>query len=342
MGIGAKLELYYEPAGDYPAANLLEFLSLCSLYNAIPTHTTTSRAICVIEESEALRFARRAAGARLTGVKAGYYDEGISHECVEVINRIIGSGTYKVLASSVTTLASSIRKIVPKVSARVDIQKPHFVIRILRSFLPSGSPVVLVSPTTNARSALSKRPPVTWPYFHPGVLPSHFSALMCNLTMCPDGATVIDPFCGSGSTLIAALSMGLNAIGVELSKKQVYGARRNLNQLVEKGRRYDLLRSDSNCLPLINCTADAACFDPPYGRVTSLYGQTLTQLLGNTLPQLSQILKSGAKMCFLIPHSAQIHELVRLSGLRICGVFTIPVHKSLVREMIICQKVSKN
>ena len=33
----------------------------------------------------------------------------------------------------------------------------------------------------------------------------------------PEGGTIIDPYCGSGTTGIAALSLGFNFIGVELS-----------------------------------------------------------------------------------------------------------------------------
>ena len=40
----------------------------------------------------------------------------------------------------------------------------------------------------------------------------------CILAGCPEGGTVLDPFCGSGTTLMVAEHYGRNGIGVELNK----------------------------------------------------------------------------------------------------------------------------
>lgn len=44
----------------------------------------------------------------------------------------------------------------------------------------------------------------------------------------PPGGTVLDPFCGSGTTLVAASSLGRRAIGFDLSPRAVEVARRRL------------------------------------------------------------------------------------------------------------------
>ena len=41
----------------------------------------------------------------------------------------------------------------------------------------------------------------------------------------PPGGTVLDPFCGSGSTLKAAVLEGFNCIGIELDAEYVQIAR---------------------------------------------------------------------------------------------------------------------
>jgi DNA modification methylase len=50
---------------------------------------------------------------------------------------------------------------------------------------------------------------------HPTVKPLDLMAYLCKLTMTPTGGTVLDPFCGSGSTIVAAIQVGREAIGIE-------------------------------------------------------------------------------------------------------------------------------
>jgi DNA modification methylase len=50
------------------------------------------------------------------------------------------------------------------------------------------------------------------------------------------GATVLDPFCGSGTTLIAALETGRKAIGIEIDERWVEVARRRLERWHAQGR----------------------------------------------------------------------------------------------------------
>lgn len=62
---------------------------------------------------------------------------------------------------------------------------------------------------------------------HPTVKPGDLMRYLCRLVT-PPGGTVLDPFAGSGSTLLAADREGFNAIGIEIDTQYAEMARRRI------------------------------------------------------------------------------------------------------------------
>jgi len=52
-------------------------------------------------------------------------------------------------------------------------------------------------------------------------------------SMCPPYGTVLDPFCGSGTTLAAAMHVGVNGIGFDLDKRNAQLARERVGMFLE-------------------------------------------------------------------------------------------------------------
>ena len=65
---------------------------------------------------------------------------------------------------------------------------------------------------------------------HPTVKPLSLMRYLCRLTRPPGGGVVLDPFMGSGSTLVAAQEEGRKAIGIELDEKWCEVAAKRLRQ----------------------------------------------------------------------------------------------------------------
>jgi DNA modification methylase len=64
---------------------------------------------------------------------------------------------------------------------------------------------------------------------HPTVKPLSLMRWLCRL-VCPPGGTLLDPFCGSGTTLLAAKAEGFSAIGIEREAEYVEIIQRRLEE----------------------------------------------------------------------------------------------------------------
>jgi len=64
---------------------------------------------------------------------------------------------------------------------------------------------------------------------HPAVMPVELAARAIRLSTWP-GETVLDPFAGTGTTLVAARLLGRRAIGVEVSERYCELAAKRLAQ----------------------------------------------------------------------------------------------------------------
>ena len=67
---------------------------------------------------------------------------------------------------------------------------------------------------------------------HKGLLPPKIARILVNLAVGrvdPEGKTLLDPFCGSGSVLLEAGVLKMHLLGNDLDPAQIAGTKRNLN-----------------------------------------------------------------------------------------------------------------
>jgi len=189
------------------------------------------------------------------------------------------------------------------------------------------------------RDRFTYRSPEKRPYLQFSALSPKLALFLVNLSTQGPGEsnetrTFLDPFCGSGSTLIEAALLGFYAVGVEIHYRPIRGARRNaiFHGLYEK---VDLILSDASMLPLRANAVDATAFDPPYGRLASAKGRSPDETLKLALRRVKEALKKSGSCVFLYPYKGANAELRDLGCEEICW---IREHSSLTRSVWRCTK----
>lgn len=92
---------------------------------------------------------------------------------------------------------------------------------------------------------------------------------LVNITSCPPGGLLMDPFCGSGTILGEAMLMGIDCIGIDIDRKQIRESHRYLEWLrtkyphVKLGR-YRLVVGDARSLGSLipDLSVDAVVTEP--------------------------------------------------------------------------------
>lgn len=143
---------------------------------------------------------------------------------------------------------------------------------------------------------------------HKGLLPPKIARMMVNIALGssePEGKTLLDPFCGSGTILLEAGELRLKLVGNDLDPVQLSGARRNLDFLKFSA---NLLNYDATKLSsYINQNIDLIVTEPLMGRPGTRadrlpdLARGLGKLYLGCLKDWDHFLKSGACICMIFP-----------------------------------------
>ena len=99
---------------------------------------------------------------------------------------------------------------------------------------------------------------------HPNELDWKLTRAMINLAGLQEGETVCDPFCGTGTTLLEAESMGIHAVGIDFDKEMCEKSAANTSRNGYKSKIYN---SDFRHLTEVG-KFDGVVTDLPYGRAS--------------------------------------------------------------------------
>jgi tRNA (guanine10-N2)-dimethyltransferase len=184
----------------------------------------------------------------------------------------------------------------------------------------------------------SERRPRKKPFFHPSAMPSKLARCMVNLAHGKAEDLVLDPFCGTGSSLIEAAYVGCRPLGVDAQRRMVLGCKKNLAHfnITAEG----LVLADARRLPFFR--VDCVVTDPPYGRSASTLRSTTKQLVQEVLASSHELLAVGQRICIASPKTLNIKALGVALGYRHVESHFAYVHRTLTREVAVFEKVQDN
>ncbi len=181
----------------------------------------------------------------------------------------------------------------------------------------------------------SERRPRKKPFFHPSAMPSKLARCMVNLAHGKAEGLVLDPFCGTGSSLIEATYIGCKALGVDAQRRMILGCRKNLSHfnITAEG----LILADARRLPLTK--VDCIVTDPPYGRSASTLKSTTKQLVYDVLAGSLELLGVGQRICIAAPKTLNVRQVGKVLGYKHIESHFAYVHRTLTREIAVFEKV---
>jgi len=157
---------------------------------------------------------------------------------------------------------------------------------------------------------------------HPHELDWKLTRVMINLIGLKEGETVCDPFCGTGTTLLEAESMGIHAIGLDFDEKMYKISKENLKA---NGYKSKVFKSDFQELSKISEKFDGIVTDLPYG-IASKVSEKPEEIL----KKFFSILPKRKRMAIM--YKKELDSNLELGGLKKYEIYR---HKSLTRTILI-------
>jgi tRNA (guanine10-N2)-dimethyltransferase len=157
---------------------------------------------------------------------------------------------------------------------------------------------------------------------HPHELDWNLTRAMINLIGLKEGETVCDPFCGTGTTLLEAESMGIHAIGLDFDEKMYKISKENLKANEYKS---NVFKSDFQDLSKISEKFDGIVTDLPYGRASKVSEQP-----EEILKRFFLILPKRKRIAIM--YKKELGNNLKLAGSKKYEIYR---HKSLTRTILI-------
>jgi tRNA (guanine10-N2)-dimethyltransferase len=312
-------ESFFVLSKDYLELAIDEIVSIAKTYDRFSKIKIISNLVIIQSKTNWEKISRRATFVKISGQilrkMSGLFLDEENFEVLKnadtfvcrVIN--LSSNQFNILE-----LESSMGDMISKFSlAKVSLENPDITIYLVFTDMEnffgfSRKNVQFVRPKKIKK--------------HPHELDWKLTRAMINLIGLQEGQTVCDPFCGTGTTLLEAESMGIHAIGLDFDEKMYQISKENLNA---NGYKSKLIKDDFTGLTKFTEDVDGIVTDLPYGRASksSENPEELLKKFISILPKKKKV----AVMC-----KKGFEKKVKVNPIKKYEIYR---HKGLTRTILI-------
>jgi len=219
-----------------------------------------------------------------------------------------------------------------KTKAKVNLKNPD---KTFLGVLTDGKFIFGIKLAEILPKPFVERRPKKKPFFHPSAMHAKLARCMINLAKPKTGELLLDPFCGTGSTLIEAALIGCRVLGFDIQRRMARGSLKNLTYFHIKPE--GVIVADAKNPPITKI--DSVVTDPPYGRSATTRKRTTKQIIEETLLTVHDMLNNERCICMAAPKTLNIGHMGTVLGYKHLESHFVYVHRSLTREIAIFQKV---
>jgi len=312
-------ESFFILSKDYPELASDEIIAISKMYDRFSKVKVISNMVIIKSKTSWDKIARRASFVKVSGQvlrkMSGLFLNEDNFEVLKnaktFVCRIINLSAKQF---NIPELESSMGDMISKFShAKVKLENPDITIYLIftdkENFFGFSK-----------RIKEKNRPKKIKNYPHE--LDWKLTRVMINLIGLKEGETVCDPFCGTGTTLLEAESMGIHAIGLDFDEKMCEISKENLK---ENGYKSKIFRSDFQKFLKISGKFDGIVTDLPYGRASKA-----SENPKEILEKFFSIMHKRKKMAIM--YKKELDNDLKLSGLKKYQIYR---HKSLTRTILI-------
>lgn len=247
---------FFVLSGEHPELASDEVVSISKSYDPQAEHESESRLLLVDSSAILEKVAGRATFVRTSGYIAGTF-EGVPDTDLRVPRpdtfacRALNLSSRALDTRALERTAGSMFK--KKWGSKVSLSNPSLILYLILTDTKQHLGYAYPSPET-------KRPKKVLRFPHE--LDWKLARCMVNLAGTREGQMVCDPFCGTGTILLEAESMGMRTMGIDYDPRMCRISEKNLSS---NGYESRIINSTYDYVRRIAEDVDAIVTDLPYG-----------------------------------------------------------------------------